>query len=355
MNPQPQNDINWTSTHLSLSDGPQLFDNPGIARLRRTVEDDFVARHLAGREIAEQTACARENCEAIRAFAALPALGGLARLLDRCTKGLRPEGRVVLDLRSPAHWQAAFVESPAGWPERGRDDPAVALCSPGALLAAADARDLSLVALEPYAGLWDNALLYLRLQRRFKWLRLLSWLDSDEALFTMALQLEQKVLARLGTSVSGRYLVALEKRRDPAGNAAWVERLAAREAVLAEPSLVGIEGLLQQGPQVFAADTAEALGSLRARHVLFLVQQALFFHRPDFDLEPWVAPQVAEQLRRWQLAEAIDSRNMAIARGWVVDPAQRQRQGVDLVSSLEYHLATALLRGYFKTHSGVSS
>ncbi len=355
MNPQPLDEKDWSANHLALSEGPQLFDNPGIARLRRAVEDDFAARHLAGRVVVEPTAGAREAWDGVRAFAALPAPGDLAQLLDRCTEGLRSEGRVVLDLRSPAHWQAAFGESPAAWPERGRDDPAVALCSPAALLAAADARGLSLVALEPYAGLWDNALLYLRLERRFKWLRLLSWLDSDEALFGLALQLEQKVLARLGTSASGRYLVALEKRRDPAGNAAWAERLAAREAVLAAPSLAGIEALLEQGPEAFAAETAGPLGSLRTRHVLFLLQQALAFHRPDFDLESWLAPEVAEQLRRWQRAQAIDSRNMAIARGWVVEPKLRQRQGVDLVSGLEYHLATALLRDYFKTHSGVSS
>lgn len=355
MNPSPLIEKDWAATSLALSEGPQLFDNPGIARLRRAVEDDFATRHLAGRTVAELAPAAREAWYAVRAFAALPEPGDLAQLLDRCSEGLRSGGRVVLDLRSPVHWQAAFGESPGAWPERGRDDPAVALCSPAELLVAADARGLSLVALEPYGGLWDNALLYLRLERRFKWLRLLSWLESDEVLFSLALLLEQKVVAKLGTSASGRYLVALEKRRDPAANAAWTKRLAAREAVLAAPSLAGIEDLLQQGSEVFAVEAAEPLGTLRTRYVLFLLQQALAFHRPDFDLEPWLAPEVVAQLRHWQWAQAIDTRNMAIARGWMTDPAQRLRQGVDLVSCLEYHLATALLREYFKTHSGVSS
>lgn len=352
---QPLNEKDWSATHLVLSERPQLFDNPGIARLRRAIEDGFAARHLAGLEVAEPVHGAREVWEAVRAFAALPASGDLEQLLDFCAEGLRPEGRMVLDLRSPDHWQTAFGDSPAAWPESIRDDPTVALCSPAALLAAADTRGLSLVALEPYGGIWDNALLYLRLEHRLKWLRLLSWLDSDEAFFELALLLEQKVLARLGTSVSGRYLVALEKRRDPAGNAAWAELLAAREAVLADPSLTGIEELLQQHPDGFATGATGVLDSLRTRHFLFLLQQAFAFHRPDFDFEPWLAPQVAEQLRRWRQAQSIDGRNMSITQDWMVEQTHRLRQGVDLVSGLEYHLTTALLRDYFKTHSGVSS
>ncbi|EXF47097.1 hypothetical protein BAY1663_00356 [Pseudomonas sp. BAY1663] len=352
---QPLNEKDWSATHLVLSERPQLFDNPGVARLRRAVEDSFAARHLAGREVAEAAPGVRGAWEAIRAFAAIPALGNLGQLLDFCTEGLKPEGRMVLDLRSPSHWQAAFGDSPTAWPENIRDDPSVALCSPATLLAAADARGLSLVALEPYGGIWDNALLYLRLEHPLKWLRLLSWLDSDETFFELALLLEQQVLARLGTSLSGRYLVALAKRRDPAGNAAWAEVLAARETVLADSSLTGIEGLLQQRPNAFAIGTAGLLSSLRTRHFLFLLQQALAFHRPDFAFEQWLVPQVTEQLRRWQQAQSIDARNMAITRGWMVEQSQRLRQGVDLVSGLEYHLATALLRDYFKTHSGVSS
>lgn len=355
MNPQSLSDKDWTTTHLPLSGGALLFENPGIVRLRRTVEDNFAARYLAGSEGAEIASGTCKAQHAIRAFAALPASGDLAQLLDMHSGALMPGGRMVLDLRSPAHWQAAFGDSPTDWPENGRTDPAVALCSPATLIAAADARGLCLVALEPYGGLWDNALLYLRLEHRLKWLRLLSWLDSDETFFKLALLLEQQILARLGTSACGRYLVALEKRRDPDGNAAWAETLAAREAVLASPSLVGIEGLLQQAPNSFAAATVDLLGSLRIRHFLFLLQQALALYRPDFDLEPWLAPQVAEQLRHWQRAQSIDVRNMAIARGWVTDPELRLRQSVDLVSGLEYHLAGALLRDYFKIHRGVNS
>src|SRR5690606_6711179 len=142
------------------------------------------------------------------------------------------------------------------------------------LLAAADARGLTLVALEPYGGLWDNALLYLRLQRQFKWLRLLSWLDSDEAFFKLALLMEQRVVAKLGTSSSGRDMVAVEKRADPTCNAAWASRLEGREAILATSSLTGLESLICQRPENTAIAIAALAGSLRSQNLLFVLQQA---------------------------------------------------------------------------------
>lgn len=350
---QTSNTPDWVTTHLQLSSGPTLFANAGISRLRQTVEQSFAHRQLSGSAAltlsATEAAAIQPGChDAIVAFAALSANRQLPHLLDQCAEALRPGGRLVLDLRSPAHWQAAFADD-----QEHREDPATAFCAPSDLLALASARGLSLVALEPYAGLWDNALLYRALPHRFKWLRLLSWLESDEDLYALALLLEQQVLAKLSPVASGRYLVSLEKRPDPAVNVQWLTRLAALEAVIDSPTLAGIETLLGLTAAQFAEQGAAHAISLRTRHVLYLLLRALAAYRPGFEPQAYLDQQTGQQLQRWLGADAIDQRNMAIVHDWAGD--QLLRQQVNLAAGLDYQLATSLLREYFKTHSGVSS
>ncbi|PTQ69960.1 hypothetical protein [Pseudomonas sp. GV071] len=355
---QTSNTPDWVNTQLQLSSGPQLFANAGISRLRQSVEQSFAQRQLSGGAAltlngADAAALQPGSQEAIVAFAALAANRQLPQLLDTCAEALRPGGRLVLDLRSPAHWQAAFAGDMEQWPENAREDQATAFCAPSDLLALASARGLSLVALEPYAGLWDNALLYRALPHRFKWLRLLSWLESDEHLHALALLLEQQVLAKLSPVASGRYLVSLEKRPDPAVNVQWLTRLAALEAVVDSPTLAGIETLLGLTAAQFAEQGAAHAISLRTRHVLYLLLRALAAYRPGFEPQAYLDQQTQQQLQHWLGADAIDQRNMAIVHDWAGD--QLLRQQVNLAAGLDYQLATSLLREYFKTHSGVSS
>ncbi|MGY4532421.1 SAM-dependent methyltransferase [Pseudomonas sp. TE3786] len=355
---QTSNTPDWLETHLQLSTGPQLFANAGISRLRQTVEQSFATRQLSASEVLTLSASDALTLqpgsqEAIVAFAALSANRQLPQLLDSCAEALRPGGRLVLDLRSPAHWQAAFADDMQQWPENAREDQATAFCAPSDLLALASARGLSLVALEPYAGLWDNALLYRALPHRFKWLRLLSWLESDEDLFALALLMEQQVLGRLSPLASGRYLVSLEKRLDPAVNLQWLTRLAALEAVIGSPTLAGIEAQLGLPAEQFVEQCAAHSVSLRTRHVLYLLKRALAAYRPGFEPQAYLDEQTQQQLQRWLAAHAIDQRNMAIVHDWAAD--QLLRQQVNLAAGLDYQLATSLLREYFKTHSGVSS
>lgn len=345
----------WTETRLPLSSNAQLFANTGIDRLRQAVEQHFARRELGDAAALQPFAdtLPAGSQTAIQAFAALSPERQLPELLERCAEALRPGGRMVLDLRSPAHWQAAFADEPQRWPEHARHDPATAFCAPSDLIALASTRGLSLVALQPYAGLWDNALLYRALPHHFKWRRLLSWLESDERLFELALLLEQHVQAKLAPSASGRYLVALEKRADPAADVQWLARLAALEAVIESPTLAGIDALLGLTPAQFAEQTAPLAVSLRTRHVLYLLQRALASYRPGFAVDAYLDPASAQQLARWQAAHDIDRRNMAIVDTWAGQ--QLKRQNIDLAAGLNYQLATSLLREYFKTHSGASS
>lgn len=325
----------WSSTRLSLSDGPELFDNAGIRRLRRAVEDDFARRYL--------------DANGTQAIAQLPVYGDLHGLLEQVGSQLEKGSRLVLDLRSPAHWRASGIEASA-W----QDDPRVASISVDELSGMARERGLSVIAVEPYGGLWDNALLFERLPHRFKWLRLLSWLAHDEEFFRLGCLIEQQVFGRLDCSATGRYLVALEKDNAvPADH--WREQLARCKSVLADPNLEGLSDQLGRSAEAFAELGQPLLGSLRARHLVFILQQVLVKTHPGFDALSWLGGEVAAQLRQWMQARAIDARNMAIAKGWAGGAELRQRDGVDLVSGFEYTLAMALLHGYFQTHSGVSS
>lgn len=346
----------WTNTHLQLSDGPQLFANAGISRLRRAVEQQFADQQLRQTEVHTVTADSampESGCAAIQAFAALSPDRSLTQLLDRCAEHLRPGGRLVLDLRSPAHWQAAFADDMGQWPQHAREDAATAFCAPSDLLALASARGFSLVSLQPYAGLWDNAMLYRSLPHRFKWLRLLSWLEADEAFFQLALFLEQQVMARLAPSASGRYLVTLEKGANPAANVQWLSRLATLEGVLESPDLNGVEALLERSTEQLRAEGVPLTTSLRTRHVLYLLQRALAAHRPGFATEPYLDVETNAQLLRWRTAHAIDQRNGAILQQWA--GSELHRGNVDLAAGLHYQLAANLLRDYFKTHTGVSA
>lgn len=330
----------WTSTDLRLSSGGQLFDNAGVRRLRAAVEEDFAARQLAS--------------GGLRLFGAVAEAGGLDDLLGKHASALAEGQRLVLDMRSVAHWKAVSSDG-----SRLADVPAergTAACDPADLAALASRHGLSLVALEPYGGLWDNAFLLASLPHPFKWLRLLSWLEMDDSLLRLALLLEQQVVARLDCQATGRYLVALEKSAPAEASPEWRLRQEQARQMRASDGLDGLQDVLQTSPEVFAAALESDSTRLRARHLLFILVRALRLARPAFQVEPWLPDATAAQLDAWFCAEAIDTRNMALVHGWVAPGApERMRQGVDVVSGLEYHLSAALLRDYFKTHSGVSS
>ncbi|HAC70039.1 MAG TPA: hypothetical protein DCP19_20030, partial [Pseudomonas sp.] len=103
------------------------------------------------------------------------------------------------------------------------------------LISQLSAQGLAVIAVEPYAGLWDNAWLYRGVNHRHKWRRLLSWLASDEPLLAWALRLEQEVFARLAPRASGRCLIAAEKCAVPVDPGAVLQQLAQRDQALRDP------------------------------------------------------------------------------------------------------------------------
>lgn len=328
---QPLQD--WTATDLPLSDGPWLFGNAGIDRLRQQVEDAFALRYLhpgsePWRLSAEQLSI--PTTHNLQAYAALPVDVPAEQRWREYAAALEEGGRLVLDVRPAEHWQSFGRRLAA-------KDPRTPYCGVSELISQLSAQGLAVIAVEPYAGLWDNAWLYRGVNHRHKWRRLLSWLASDEPLLAWALRLEQEVFARLAPRASGRCLIAAEKCAVPVDPGAVLQQLAQRDQALRDPlSLV-------PGTQVLAASQAEVTASLRAQQVLLMLGEVLQRHYPQLDWLALLPTPAVRQLQEWQAAEAIDQQAMMILEAWAHGSGEQE----ELLRGLDYSLMTPLLRQYF--------
>lgn len=323
----------WTSTDLPLSDGPWLFGNAGIDRLRQQVEDAFARRHLHPAAEPLRVSADQMSVPATRnlqAYAALPSNLAVEQRWHDYAAALEEGGRLVLDVRPAEHWQGFGRRLTA----RDQRTPCYALCD---LIDQLSAQGLAVIAIEPYAGLWDNAWLYRGLRHRHKWRRLLSWLANDEPLLTWALRLEQGVFARLAPRASGRCLIAAEKRPGPVDPEEALQQLAERDQALRDPLR------LAPGVEVLAASQAEVASSLRAQQLLLMLGEVLQRHYPQLDWLALLPESAARQLRDWQSAEATDQRAMTILDAW----RQGSGEHEELLRGLDYSLMTPLLRQYF--------
>ncbi|ONN69695.1 hypothetical protein [Pseudomonas oryzihabitans] len=323
----------WTSTDLPLSDGPWLFGNAGIDCLRQQVEDAFARRQLDPAAEPLRVSADQLSVPATRnmqAYAALPASLTAEQRWHDYAAALEEGGRLVLDVRPAEHWQGFGRRLTA----QDQRTPCYAVRD---LISQLSAQGLAVIAIEPYAGLWDNAWLYRGLRHRHKWRRLLSWLANDEPLRTWALRLEQEVFATLAPRASGRCLVAAEKRPGAVDPEETLQQLAERDQALRDPLR------LAPGAEVLAASQAEVTSSLRAQQLLLMLGEVLQRHYPQLDWLALLPESAARQLRDWQSAEAIDQRAMAILDAWHQGSGEHE----ELLRGLDYFLMTPLLRQYF--------
>lgn len=274
-------------------------------------------------------------------------------ILAEWKRVVRPNGRIVFDIHSQDHEDAA--RAARGLPSRPEDEANYAdyhsRIKVAELVDTANRLDLALVALIPYNGGNTNTWLTGTRADGPRFNRLLSWLMSDARLYEFALFIEQEIYARLTSRVTGRFMVVLDKRPDPAANRAWLERDSALNRVL-------------EGPLDFAALASLAAGfdaSWRARlnahldwprnrvllHTLLSAWDAFPTH---LDLDSFLEPRHAEVLRIWRGQEAIDSVTTRALRDMVSLPGLNdwlRHRDVPLAGSFEYDLTRAMLARYF--------
>lgn len=148
------------------------------------------------------------------------------QILPEWKRVVRPGGRLVFDVHSLDHYRAALGRKVAE--EEGLQSEAATYTLRIAaedLLAEADRCGLAVRALVPYGaflGGGNRNYLLGALEDKAFWARLLSFLSTDEALFGFALFIEQELVARLTTTVTGRFMAVLENRADRDGNKDWL-------------------------------------------------------------------------------------------------------------------------------------
>lgn len=158
------------------------------------------------------------------------------QILPEWARLVRPAGRLVFDVHSLDHYRAALGRSVTEEDLlKAETNHYVLRIAAEDLVEQADRNGLAVVGLIPYGvclGGGNRNYLLGALEDRRSFPRLLSWMASDEALFELALFLEHELIARLTTTVTGRFMAVLERRADREGNKQWLAQSRALDAAL---------------------------------------------------------------------------------------------------------------------------
>ena len=287
-------------------------------------------------------------------------------VLTEWKRVMRPGGRIIFDIHSFDHLQAAHGDNAQAVADIGKQEQTfgsyMATASVEDICRWASANGMTLSAIIPVGVLFGGAAynhLLAGLESRRDWQRLLSWLPNDRSLLDLALWLEEGWIAHMSSRISGRFFVVLEKVDNPAHNDAWLSRNQA------------LNQLLQQTESV--ADIAAAVGidlpswhqklrpllrQVRCRAYLYLIYREVRRLRPTLDVAPLLPPEFAQLFDDWFLQDAIDERSLDWIRNWQRSPefaGAFQFAGVPLAPGLEYGLMEMILTQYFGVYSGVRS
>lgn len=268
---------------------------------------------------------------------------------------VRPGGRIVFDIHSLEHEEAAAAA--LGLPSPPVDLPPdryTCRIRAADLVTAADELGLAIVAVVPYGGVLaggnPNHWVRQSLADGARFDRLLSWLSVDERFYAFARFLEQEVFGVLSPKATGRMMVALAHRADPAGNAACLAHWAALDQALARQplGLADLAPLLPTWDESWRTRFDAHLDWPRNRVLLhFLLSN--FPGRIDFTA--FLGPGHAASLDAWQRRYVLDLLTSRSLRRFVEDPGLAEPfdyMGVNLRAGLEYEFTREMLTHYFK-------
>lgn len=276
---------------------------------------------------------------------------------------VRPGGRLVFDIHSLDHVQAAYGTDESRWPEalKRTNDKSdfthyMSRVSVDELVDFANSAGLTIVAAAPYGAFLGggniNWLSYAELDSTHRWKRLLSWFARDQGLFDLGYFLEDSIVRHLTPRVTGRMFVVLDNRPDFQANARFAADLAARDEALGRRDFAALQPWLPYAREQYAALLAVLLKPLRSRRFFFGLFKTLTARVPGFDFRGVIAPQVFEQFVAWLEHERIDQQAVNISRGWAAGAPFRFKEGVDVAIGAEYDLVKALLEKHFGIFDG---
>ncbi len=273
-------------------------------------------------------------------------------VLAEWTRVVREGGRIVFDVHSQDHHDAArAAKQLPPEVETGNFSDFESRVRVSDLVETADALGLTLVAVTPYNGGNANAWLSGSKADSPQFNRLLSWMPGDKRLFDFALFLEQQFLAHLTSRATGRFMVVLDKRADPAANQAWLERDLALNLLLEDRlDLTGLEALVP----AFDAHWRDLLNAHltwpRNRILLYRLLSAWEAFPGHLRLDSFLDPDLVIRMEAWRAQDAIDQVTTRTLRDLTALPALSallSHKGVPLLGSLEYDLTRSMLVQYF--------
>jgi SAM-dependent methyltransferase len=286
-------------------------------------------------------------------------------ILPEWARVVRPGGRLVFDVHSLDHLRAALG--------RRVDEAEMAAVDAGSyqmrlavedLVATADRHGLTVVAAVPYGAFLSGGnrnYLLGDVEDKHYWARLLSWLACDEALFDLALFLEQELIAHLTTSVTGRFMAVLEKRHDAAANADFVARNRRFEAALRGRPIAGgaFQTILPGGWSAWRDRLQPHLAaSMRNRRLLEILGEPLV-RSGSSSWEELIGPPWSSTFAELSVRRRCDRVATELSRRLAAEPAAvaaaLSYQDLPLGEGCEYRLVEALLTGGFGRFSGIRS
>jgi SAM-dependent methyltransferase len=276
---------------------------------------------------------------------------------------VRPGGRMVFDIHSFDHVQAAYGADESRWPQalkrthdKGDFTHYMSRVSVDELVEFANGAGLTIVAAAPYGAFLGggnvNWLSYAELDATQRWRRLLSWFARDQALFDLGYFLEDAIVRHLTPRVTGRMFVVLDNRPDVQANARFAADVAARDQALDRRDFAALQPWLPYAREQYAARLAQLLKPLRNRRFFFGLFKTIAARMPGFDFRGVIAPPVFEQFNAWLEHERVDLQATGIARGWAEGATFRFKNGVDVAIGAEYDLVKALLKKHFGIFDG---
>jgi ubiquinone/menaquinone biosynthesis C-methylase UbiE len=278
-------------------------------------------------------------------------------ILSEWKRTVRPGGRIVFDVHSLDHVEAAArIKPPLQTGENQKEFSSYATwVRSEEVVEAADRLGLAIVAVVPYAGVFGsgnpNHWLWDTLADKSPWERLLSWMALDERLFRFGLFLEQECFARLTPMTSPLMMVVLDKREDRPHNAAWLARRRELDAALGQSlSLPTLCSLVPEWDADWQRRLNEHLNWPRNRVMAWFLWSAFWDYADNIDLASFVGEPHLGILRRWHQEWLKDALTTHLLRAMSADPDINPLltyRGVPLAGGLEYELTREVLTDYF--------
>lgn len=168
--------------------------------------------------------------------------------LAEWSRVVRKDGRIVFDIHSFDHLEAVAkahgITAPDLLTPQQRSNVVLyaQYVQSTEIVEAAEKLGLNVVSLVPFGLTFTGNVNYWRRDSLlFGALgdRALSWLPIDEKMFAFAQFIEEELVARLSVKAAGRFMVVLEKRRDPSATRRSLDRATSAEAAFLRGDLAG--------------------------------------------------------------------------------------------------------------------